>query len=373
MVTECADPLFPPALTLNVAVEFPRLRTSISPAWWKSFVNSSAPKLRFVSALVSRPFRPGTRVVATTVVLVAAFGCTSPPPPRRIENPVSCEASAVFTIAARIRSVSQPGCDCSVSAATPATCGEAMDVPEMNTPPDPIPTPVEKMLTPGPLKSGLRKPSPKRGPPEVKLAKARNPAFGRAAFVNMVEAAAATLAPSLVAGSGCCPPRTPRKGMVTLNCSPVSGLPVIGPSKGGRPPLLLIISTAAAPACCPKTARATRAQVPRITTASFPVTFAAMYSCLLQPNEIVPLAFLSTTMGSVLRFAGWMPFASIAVIVFPVESVSVSPGKDCVESTAAVLIGLSPDEGPPTMYGLNPALPAEVATMTPASTALFDA
>jgi hypothetical protein len=54
--------------------------------------------------------------------------------------------------------------------------------------------------------------------------------------------------------------------MVTVYCSPVSGFEVISPSNGGNPAELLIITTAAAPAFCPKIARATRAHVPRCVT-----------------------------------------------------------------------------------------------------------
>ena len=48
--------------------------------------------------------------------------------------------------------------------------------------------------------------------------------------------------------------------------------------------VLLIITTAAAPAFWPKTARATRAQVPRCTTAILPATPAATYSFGSQPT-----------------------------------------------------------------------------------------
>src|SRR5438874_1103375 len=57
-----------------------------------------------------------------------------------------------------------------VSAATPATCGEDIDVPESASPALPVPMAVEMMLTPGAVTSGLRPLSPPRGPPEVKLA-----------------------------------------------------------------------------------------------------------------------------------------------------------------------------------------------------------
>src|SRR5215472_9695350 len=86
--------------------------------------------------------------------------------------------------------------------------------------------------------------------------------------------------------------RTPRNGMVTLCCSPVSGLEVIGPSNGGKPAVLLIIATAASPASSPNTALATRAQVPRLVTTTMPAVPA--YSALLQPNETDPSALRST-------------------------------------------------------------------------------
>ena len=57
----------------------------------------------------------------------------------------------------------------------PAVCGEAIDVPEITAKPFPVPTPAEKMLTPGAVTSGLSQLSPVRGPPEVKLAGARKP------------------------------------------------------------------------------------------------------------------------------------------------------------------------------------------------------
>ena len=60
---------------------------------------------------------------------------------------------------------------CATSAATPAMCGAAIEVPEMIAVPLPVPMPVEMMLTPGAVTSGLRSLSPMRGPPELKLAK----------------------------------------------------------------------------------------------------------------------------------------------------------------------------------------------------------
>ena len=54
---------------------------------------------------------------------------------------------------------------------------------------------------------------------------------------------------------------------MTTNGVPSSGFDVIRPSTGGRLVSLLTMTTAAAPACWPKIAFATRAHVPRLTTA----------------------------------------------------------------------------------------------------------
>src|ERR1043165_1366289 len=62
-------------------------------------------------------------------------------------------------------------------------------------------------------------------------------------------------------------PFTPRNGIVTVYGVPSSGFDVIGPSKGGSVVSLLTMTTAAAPACWPKIPFATRAHVPRFTTA----------------------------------------------------------------------------------------------------------
>src|SRR3989449_1483634 len=118
-----------------------------------------------------------------------------------------------------------------VSAATPATCGDDIDVPESPAPALPVPMAVEMMLTPGAVTSGLRPLSPGRGPPEVKLA---NPVK-----VGVVSGAAATdvAGPSATARSfppsdarftGAADPLTPRNGIVTLKASPVSGFEEIG-------------------------------------------------------------------------------------------------------------------------------------------------
>src|SRR5256885_2378953 len=122
------------------------------------------------------------------------------------------------------------------------------------------------MLTPGAVMFGFRALSPTRGPPEEKSANARNVGFGISVGVMVMAwpSAARSLARSEVAlVNG---PLTPRRGIVTVNGTPSSGFDVIGPSKGGSPAALFAITTAAAPACWPKIALATRAQTPRLTT-----------------------------------------------------------------------------------------------------------
>src|SRR5918995_5409330 len=175
------------------------------------------------------------------------------------------------------------------------------------------------MLTPGAEMSGLSQLSPLRGPPEVKPAKARNPGFATVvlASVALVPAAATRLSGSAVA-AGPSTPRTPRNGMVTVNGSPVSGLEVMGPSNGGNPASVLIIATAAAPACWPKMARATRAQVPRTVTASLPATPAFSKAATLQPrasfSPAVAGSSARTTIGRLVPSVTVAAFALIAVI-----------------------------------------------------------
>jgi hypothetical protein len=91
----------------------------------------------------------------------------------------------------------------------------------------PVPMPVDAMLTPGAAISAFRKLSPLVGPPELKLANPRNPGF--AMVVLVVVAVPPSAARSVLPSE----PRTPRNGIVTSKSSPVSGLLVIGPSKGG--------------------------------------------------------------------------------------------------------------------------------------------
>src|SRR5260370_16282143 len=97
--------------------------------------------------------------------------------------------------------------------------------------------------------------------------------------------------------------------MVPLCASRVLGFGVIGPSKGGKAPELLIIPTAASPASSPKTARATRAHVPRVVTTTIPAVPA--YSALLQPSDTDPSA-LRRTLTLNVPLGSFSPLASIA-------------------------------------------------------------
>src|SRR2546430_1488893 len=58
------------------------------------------------------------------------------------------------------------GCACLASAATPETCGAAIDVPDNDSCRLPLPTSVEIVGLPGAVMSGLRKLSPLCGPAE---------------------------------------------------------------------------------------------------------------------------------------------------------------------------------------------------------------
>src|SRR6476660_919028 len=146
------------------------------------------------------------------------------------------------------------------------------------------------MLTPGAVTSGLSQLSPARAPKDEKLANERYPGFASVVALSVtVVPSAASMAPSVVLG-------TPRNGIVTSSGSWLSGFSVIFPSKGGKDGALLTMSTAAAPARWPKTARATRAHVPRLVITSIPAVPA--YSLWLQPREIAPDEVFSTFTGS---------------------------------------------------------------------------
>src|SRR5581483_3353759 len=210
-------------------------------------------------------------------------------------------------IADLIASVFHFGCACTTSAAVPATCGVAMDVPESIRLPVPVPMPVETMFTPGAETSGFSSESTVRGPDEVNDAVPVG--IGAPFEMATVRPSRCTNSPpSLVAVDA--RPRTLKNGIVTVNWNPLSGSAVIGPSNGGSDVALLIMTTAAAPACWPKIARATRAQLPRCVTTSLPVTPAAMYSFGSQPRLTDPSALRSTFTSSDSE-PNAAPFASI--------------------------------------------------------------
>ncbi len=104
-------------------------------------------------------------------------------------------------------------------------------MPDKVSAPLPEPDAVDTMATPGAVMSGFRPLSPVRGPPDENDAKARKPGFGSCAAVAVTLLAAARRPPSDVGVEA--RPRTPKNGIVTVYCSPVSGFEVIGPSKGG--------------------------------------------------------------------------------------------------------------------------------------------
>src|SRR6187455_2509033 len=73
----------------------------------------------------------------------------------------------LLMIAALIASGFHFGCACCTSAATPATCGEAIDVPDRDSCRLPLPEKVEIVGLPGAEISGFSTLSPLRGPPEL--------------------------------------------------------------------------------------------------------------------------------------------------------------------------------------------------------------
>src|SRR5690242_10112706 len=126
------------------------------------------------------------------------------------------------------------GCAWRVSAADPATCGEAIDVPERISPPLPVPLAVDRTLTPGAERSGFRALSPLRGPPELNDANFAKFGLGISAGVTVAgvpSASARNFAPSVAPVGG---PATPRNGIVTVKGTPSSGFDVILPSNGGN-------------------------------------------------------------------------------------------------------------------------------------------
>ena len=104
-------------------------------------------------------------------------------------------------------------------AARPATCGDAIDVPDMVVPWSPVPAAVEKIPTPGAVTSGLSQLSLLRGPLELNDAKSEKLGLGtkpEKVIVVMTPAFASNVASVLCSA--------PRNGVET---------PGIGPSNGG--------------------------------------------------------------------------------------------------------------------------------------------
>ena len=151
----------------------------------------------------------------------------------------------MFRIAAFTSATVQEGCASRTSAAMPATCGVAMDVPENRAPWVPEPIRVDWTATPGATMSGFSALFRSCGPADEKLANALKPGFAIVVAPNV------PVPPSAATSVGPSDRRTPRNGIVTVKGMPVSGFDVIGPSKGGYPGPLFTIATAAAPAISP--------------------------------------------------------------------------------------------------------------------------
>ena len=155
--------------TVKVTLFLPSLRTVTFFVPPIVELDSSKPKLSAASRtrpLSVRKLSP----VAVTVVRTACAVSTRPTPPRVGLIRATPSGSAVETIAAEIRSVSHVGWACTVSAATPATCGAAIEVPESTDASPPVPTATDEIETPGAATSGLIELSPLRGPDELNQA-----------------------------------------------------------------------------------------------------------------------------------------------------------------------------------------------------------
>src|SRR5581483_1292445 len=274
---------------------------------------------------------------------------------------------------------------CFTSSAVPVVCGAAIEVPESTSGPLPVPMPADTMLTPGAVTSGFRPLSPVRGPPDEKLASARY--VGLASVVAVIETVPPFAARSVAAAAdvdGTVAPGTPRNGIVTWYWKPpksggpgASGSFVIVPSNGGNADELLTMITPAAPACWAKIAFATRAQTPRSTTITSPVTGPdAVSSATLQPR-LMPFGPVSVEPSDASCAVGGMiftgneplgmaaPFASIAVSDEPFEKLRFAAGNDCVGSFAAADSVSAAVPGEPVRYGTLPPLPDEETTITP--------
>ncbi len=217
--------------------------------------------------------------------------------------------------------------------------------------------------------SGFRKLSPPRGPPDEKSAKPLK--FG---FVIDVGESVADW-PLAARRAAPLTPAIPTNGIVTTNGVPSSGFDLIGPSIGGKPAALLIIATAAAPACWPKIGFAARAQTPRFTTASVPGAMAPK-SATEQPSDssrsvVAGLSVITLTVRVIGPVYGCsLAFTPVSV---PLASATLTAGKLGDESFAATERAPSAVPGEPVMYWFGPLLPEDATTMTPAFAAFVEA
>ena len=100
------------------------------------------------------------------------------------------------------------------SAATPATCGVAIDVPERISKPLPVPDAVDTVDTPGAVTPGRSTLSPIRGPADEKLATFSKPGFGSTPAL-LATALAGAGPPTGPVNAVISPGRTPKNGIVT--------------------------------------------------------------------------------------------------------------------------------------------------------------
>src|SRR3954454_23435219 len=107
---------------------------------------------------------------AHDVVLTAFLTSSAPEPDQRIEYGLILLVEAVPTMAPLTCCGDQDGLACRISAAAPATCGEAIEVPLSSLAPDTLLPSVELTSTPGAETSGFRMLLLRDGPAELKSA-----------------------------------------------------------------------------------------------------------------------------------------------------------------------------------------------------------
>ncbi len=88
----------------------------------------------------------------------------------RSVSPETFESTVEFCSSALIAAWLSFGCACRSSAAAPAVCGDAIEVPCRLRLPVPVPTPAETIETPGADRSGLNVEPPWPGPREENVA-----------------------------------------------------------------------------------------------------------------------------------------------------------------------------------------------------------